>query len=73
MFIESIGRARDAAEVKGELKAFREHASNRRWHRRVLKLRLSVWRVLDVADELMPHLGTASAQSARVPTDIGRN
>lgn len=56
LFVQSIGRARTADDLKTELKAFREHPDNRLWSRRVLKLRLSVWRIWDTADEVLPHL-----------------
>lgn len=65
MFIETIGRARGADELKAELKAFRDHSANRRWSRRWLKLRLSVWRVLDIADEVLPHVRAGDWQPSK--------
>jgi hypothetical protein len=58
LFVRSIGRAQDPDEFTAEVKAFRDDPANRAWGRRVLKLRLSIWRVLDVADEVLPHLNT---------------
>ena len=57
LFVQSIGRAQTAEDLKSELKAFRDHPDNRLWSRRVLKLRLSVWRIWATADEVLPHLG----------------
>ena len=55
-FVQSIGRVRNAQQFTAEVKAFRDHSRNRDWLRRRFKLRLSVWRILDLADEVMPHL-----------------
>jgi len=63
LFIESIGRARSVAEFRADLQAFRDHPSNRRWARHSLKLRLSVWRIWDVADEVLPHLQNGDANA----------
>jgi hypothetical protein len=72
LFIDSIGRTRNAAELKTELRAFRDHAANRRWKRRVLKLRLSVWRILDTADAVLPHL-KSSAVSRPIDSNVPWN
>ena len=58
-FVRSIGRVRTAAEFRAEVQAFRDHPSNRRWARRSMKLRLSIWRIWDVADEILPYLQPA--------------
>ncbi len=72
LFIESIGRVRNDDELRSELRAFREHSSNRRWPRRCLKLRLSVRRVWDVADEVLPHLHSRAGRTV-APSNVPWN
>ncbi len=56
MFVRSIGDARTATGLMAEIKEFRYDSRNMTWLRNRLRLRLSTNRLLDVAQEVAPHL-----------------
>ena len=64
LFADSIGRVRQKKEFKDELTGFFDHPANSTWLRRSLKLRLSVFRLRNVAREVLPFLATPGSSDA---------